>query len=319
MINNMNHSEYRECRLCPRECGTDRRFHIGFCGCGEKVKAARAGLHFYEEPFLSGTRGSGTVFFSGCSLGCVYCQNGQISREHFGIEIDEERLADILLEQQDVRKAHNINLVTGTHFTPSIVSALQIARRHGLVIPVIWNSSGYEKKETLRCLEGLVDIFLPDFKTLDPELGKRYMNAPDYPDRAKEALACMADMAGEPVWEEGPDGLMKRGLVVRHLVIPGHTKDSRQVLRYLFETYGDRIWISVMSQYTPVGRFAGERGAEYPELCRRVTRTEYEKVVNYAIELGIENCLIQEGDTADDSFIPAFDGSGIASDQNPNN
>jgi len=317
--------EYRACRICPRECGVDRYVHKGYCGCGAAVKAARAGLHYYEEPFLSGTRGSGTVFFSGCSLGCVYCQNGQISRDLYGVEISVKRLADIFLEQQNVRNAHNINLVTGTHFLPSIAEALKMAKDKGLQIPVIWNSSGYEKPEYLRLLDGLADIFLPDFKTLDPELGTRYIHAPDYPDRAKEALACMAEMAGDTVFYDLPDRpapsadddaytgeavLMKQGLVVRHLVIPGHTEDSKQVLSYLYQTYGDRIWISLMSQYTPVGRFA-HHDESFPELCRTLTAAEYDEVVDYAIDLGIENCMIQEEDVADDSFIPLFDGSGI--------
>lgn len=317
--------EYRVCRICPRECGVDRYVHSGYCGCKAAIKAARAGLHYYEEPFLSGVNGSGTVFFSGCSLGCVYCQNGQISRDLYGIEISEERLSDIFMEQQDVRNAHNINLVTGTHFLPSIAEALKMARDQGLHIPVIWNSSGYEKPESLRLLDGLVDIFLPDFKTMDPELGARYMHAPDYPDRAKEALACMAEMAGETVFYElpgslagsseeaaytGEEVLMKQGLVVRHLVIPGHTEDSKQVLAYLYRTYGERIWISLMSQYTPVGRFT-QNDESFPELCRTLTAAEYDEVVDYAIDLGIENCMIQEEDVANDSFIPAFDGTGI--------
>ena len=323
---------YKNCTLCPRNCGVDRRSSAGFCGCRDILKAARAGLHYYEEPFLAGTNGSGTVFFTGCSLGCIYCQNGPISRDGSGLEISTQRLLEIFLEQQE-RGAHNINLVTGTHFTPSIAEALKAARENGLGIPVVWNSSGYEKPETLGMLQGLVDIFMPDFKTLSPELGMRYMKAADYPERAKEALACMVEMtdgesfipletAGgkEPAGPEqklsqetfseyeGEGVLMTKGVVVRHLVIPGQTEDSMKVLEYLYRTYGDRIWISLMSQYTPVGAvdpFA------YPELCRRVTSEEYERVVDHAIDLGIERCMIQEGDTASESFIPVFDGAGI--------
>jgi len=327
---------YQACRLCPRECGVNRHVHTGYCGCGDVVKAARAGLHYYEEPFLSGTRGSGTVFFSGCSLGCVYCQNTQISRDRWGLEITEERLAQIFLEQQNLRGAHNINLVTGTHFLPSIVTALHEAKARGLHIPVIWNSSGYEKPDMLRHLKGLVDIFLPDLKTLDPELAAKYMHAPDYPEMARKALSCMAEMAGDTVFcdmeqqhvpgaeqqpeYEGENVLMKRGLVVRHLVIPGHAEDSRHVLRYLHDTFGERIWISLMSQYTPVGKYAGQPDAEdpFPELYRTVAAKEYEEVVDYAIELGIEHCMIQEGDAAQDSFIPDFDGSGISIQKNEN-
>ena len=341
----MEFEPYHHCTLCPRNCGTDRRIRPGYCGMGSTVTAARAGLHYYEEPFLSGENGSGTVFFTGCSLGCIYCQNGQISRDLYGIGITTERLAEIFLEQQG-RNAHNLNLVTGTHFTPSIAAALKLAKAQGLRIPVVWNSSGYETTETLRMLEGLVDIFLPDFKTLSEDLGWRYMKARDYPERAKEALACMAEMTGPAVFEpqlqesyEGEQALMKRGVVVRHLVIPGQTRDSREVLRYLFETYGHGIWISLMSQYTPVGAFAADgafaaggaftaggaapgvrevpevtdpaSASGYPELCRTLTSEEYDDVVDYAIELGIEHCMIQEEGTASDSFIPLFDGTGI--------
>lgn len=338
---------YKNCKLCPRNCGTDRNARPGLCGCGSVLKAARAGLHYYEEPFLSGTNGSGTVFFSGCSLGCIYCQNSPISRDGSGLEISEERLSQIFLEQQQ-RGAHNINLVTGTHFTPSIAKALRDARARGLTLPVVWNSSGYEKPETLQMLQGLVDIFLPDFKTMSSQLGQRYMKAPDYPEWAKKALSCMVNMTGEvqfvPLVQdaadisgtdyEGEGVLMKRGVVVRHLVIPGQTEDSKAVLRYLYETYGDRIWVSLMSQYTPVGVFAEEelpahavtQGRDhkadreemrrnYPELCRPLSNKEYDEVVDYAIRLGIENCMIQEEGTASDSFIPAFDGTGILPDR----
>lgn len=334
---------YQHCTLCPRNCGIDRSVRQGFCGCGNKLKAARAGLHYYEEPFLSGTNGSGTVFFSGCSLGCIYCQNSPISRDGFGLEISEERLSQIFLEQQQ-RGAHNINLVTGTHFTPSIAKALRDARARGLTLPMVWNSSGYEKPETLQMLQGLVDIFLPDFKTMSSQLGQRYMKAPDYPEWAGKSLETMVNMTGEaqfvPLGQKTADSsdaaydgegvLMIRGVVVRHLVIPGQLEDTKAVLRYLYETYGDRIWISLMSQYTPLGVFAEKESRDkavmqdrnhktdreelrrnYPELCRPVSYKEYDEAVEYAISLGIENCMIQEEETASDSFIPAFDGAGI--------
>ncbi len=357
---------YTNCTLCPRNCGVDRYSELGVCQCSDRLRAARAGLHFYEEPFLSGTNGSGTVFFSGCSLRCIYCQNGQISLENRGFDISIERLAEIFLEQQ-ARKAHNINLVTGTHYTPSIACALEIAKANGLTIPVVWNSSGYEKPDTLKLLDGLVDIFLPDFKTLSPALGMKYMKAPDYPEYAQEALSCMVHMVGNVVFEsydsscapyasisqadipaaftsseiltklsdspklsseisadlprspetayEGENVLMKRGVVVRHLMIPGQLEDSKNVIKYLYETYGDTIWISLMSQYTPVGIFADPHISTYkdtcPELFNKVSRAEYDELVDYAIDIGVENCMIQEDDVADDSFIPDFDGSGI--------
>ena len=316
----------------------DRTVSDGRCGFGSTLNVALKGLHFYEEPFLSGTNGSGTVFFSGCSLGCVYCQNYKISHEKFGLEISIERLAEIFLEQKE-RGAHNINLVTGSHFVPSIYKALQAARHKGLDIPVIWNSSAYEKPETLEMLKDLVDIWLPDLKTLSKALAKRFMNAPDYPDAAKAAidfmvknsagnvfenydaaesrsltLNCGVQSSEQPKEYEGEGVLMKSGVVVRHLVIPGHADDSKAVLRYLYENYGDDIWISLMSQYTPVGFFADKKNDDgtYPELFKKVSRDEYDDVVDYAISLGIEKCMIQEEDVANESFIPDFDGSGVA-------
>lgn len=296
----MTQSYYTSCTLCPRDCRTDRTVSAGFCGCGAKIKAARAGLHYYEEPFLSGTRGSGTVFFSGCSLKCVFCQNIELSRDAYGFEITPGRLAEIFLEVQNMG-AHNLNLVTGTHYSPSIAEALRSAKENGLSIPVLWNSSGYEKPETLRLLEGLVDIWMPDFKTLSPDTAGRYFHAPDYPDRAKEALAYMVSVSELQFSGE----IMISGVLVRHLCMPKSLPDTKKVLRYLSETYGNRIWISLMNQYTPIGELP------YPELNRKVSKRAYEAAVDYAIGLGIEQCMIQEGGTADASFIPAFDGTGI--------
>ncbi|MBQ9815799.1 MAG: radical SAM protein [Lachnospiraceae bacterium] len=292
---------YDNCTLCPRRCGVNRREAKGYCGMGDQLLAARAGLHFYEEPYISGESGSGTVFFSGCSLKCVFCQNWQISRDGFGKEISTDRLSEIFLEQQS-RGALNINLVTGTHFTPSIAEALRKAKAGGLQIPVLWNSSAYEEVETLRMLEGLVDIWLPDFKTLDEGLAKKYYNAPDYPEAAKKALDYMVTVSPEPVFE---GDLMVSGVNVRHLVMPGASADSKNVISYLYGTYKNRIWISIMNQYTPV------TAQPYDKLNRKTTRREYEKVVNFAIDLGVTQAMIQEEGTAKDSFIPVFDGEGI--------
>ena len=315
---------YENCKLCPRECGVNRYKYKGYCGCKAELRAARSGLHFYEEPFLSGSRGSGTVFFSGCSLGCIYCQNFKISEENLGFDISTDRLTEIFLEQQR-RGAHNINLVTASHFTPTVVSALEKAKCSGLSIPVIWNSSGYEKAETLSMLKGLVDIFMPDLKTLSCENAARYMKAPDYPEIVKEAVKCMHNMTDANLFLtkdnkivskcDGEDVLMLKGLVVRHLVIPGQIEDSKAVIKYLYESYGDSIWISLMSQYTPVGRWAAEADSEdkikYPELYRKLSEEEYDELIDYAIDLGVENCMIQDGDVAMESFIPDFDGSGL--------
>ena len=304
------------CRLCPRECGADRSQTKGFCGAGKQLKVARAALHFYEEPFLSGQKGSGAIFFSGCSLRCIYCQNRQISGGGvdgvcFGIEITPERLADIFFELKE-KGALNINLVTGTHFTPAIAKAIRLAKEEGFDLPFIWNSSAFEKPETLEQLGNLIDIWLPDLKTLDPQLAKRYFHAPDYPAVAKAALTQMVKMAG-PLWmdtsqdalSESEDGLMKKGVCVRHLMTPGNLSDTLRVIDYLADTYGGSIWFSLMSQYTPIGHLPFE------ELNRKVDSEEYEKAVDHVIARGIENCMIQEGDVAKESFIPAFDGEGV--------
>lgn len=296
--------ELKQCRLCPRNCGVNRlKGERGYCGAGDRLKLGRAALHQWEEPCLSGTRGSGTVFFSYCNLKCVYCQNNSISREQGGKEISVERLAEIFLELQQ-KGAHNINLVTAVHFLPHIAEALRSAKGQGLVLPIVYNTSGYEKAETLRMLEGLVDIYLPDFKYMSAETAKRYSNAPDYPEVAKTALDEMVRQIGEAVFDE--EGMMRRGVIVRHLVLPGCEEESRQILRYLYQTYGDRIYISLMNQYTPFG--AVER---YPELNRRISKRVYEDLIDYAVDLGIENGFVQEGDTAKESFIPAFLGEGV--------
>ena len=304
--------QYFSCRLCPRECGTNRYERIGYCQEKAVISAARAGLHFYEEPFLSGCSGSGTVFFTGCSLHCVFCQNYEISgrvspQERF--ETTEERLAEIFLELQQ-SGAHNINLVTGTQFIPSIAKALRLVKGKELNIPVIWNSSGYERPEALGLLGGLVDIWMPDLKTLSPEFAKKYLNAEDYPGAAARAIRTMFELQPEPVFEtlpakDGPLQLMKKGVLVRHLVMPGHVRGAVAVLKYLFETYGDQIWISLMNQYTP------NEICQFEEINRPISKREYDRAVNAAIDLGITNCLIQEGGTVSDSFVPVFDGTGI--------
>ena len=300
------------CTLCPRSCAVDReKGERGICGQTEALKVARAALHYWEEPCISGTEGSGAVFFSGCSLHCVFCQNHNIANGTAGKEITVERLAEIFLELQE-KKANNINLVTPGHFVPQIIMALERAKGQGLKIPIVYNTSSYENVDTIKRLEGLVDIYLPDFKYMSPELSKKYSHAADYSEVAKAAIAEMVRQTGpaeflgdaaDPV-EEGL--LMSRGTIVRHLLLPGCTEDSKAVIRYLYETYGDRIYISIMNQFTPL-----EGLKDYPELNRRITEAEYDEVVDYAIDLGVECGFIQEGDTAEESFIPEFDGEGV--------
>lgn len=299
-------SDMADCALCPRECHVDRTSgHTGFCGQSKKVTAARAALHFWEEPCLSGTNGSGAVFFSGCNLGCVYCQNHTIAKGQTGKEITLERLSEIFLELQD-QGAHNINLVTPTHFVPQIISSLQTAKDNGLTLPVVYNTSGYEKVETLKRLEGLIDIYLPDLKYYDAAISARFSGAPDYFVKASAAIEEMFRQTGRPVFADGEDSLMQKGVIVRHLLLPGCEADSRCLIHYLYQTYRNDIYVSIMNQYTPMPQVS-----KIPSLNRRISTEEYERIVDYAIQLGIENGFIQEGETASESFIPSFDCEGI--------
>lgn len=296
-----------KCDLCPRKCLVDRKKgEKGICGQTENLKVARAALHFWEEPCISGDAGSGAVFFSGCPLHCVFCQNENIANGTVGKEISLERLVDIFLELQE-KRANNINLVTPGHFVPQIVKALDQARKEGLTLPVVYNTSSYETVDTIKMLEGYVDIYLPDFKYMSPVLSKKYSHAPDYAEVAKAAIAEMVRQTGKAVFVNGDeDNLILSGTIVRHLTLPGCMEDSMQILKYLHETYGDTIYISIMNQFTPLSNLE-----KYPELNRRITDEEYETLVDYAIDIGIENGFIQEGDTAEESFIPAFDCEGV--------
>lgn len=294
------------CIQCPRKCKKQRIDEqtetYGYCRVSNEVKVARASLHFWEEPCISGEEGSGTVFFSGCNLQCIYCQNIEIAKGVRGKTISVERLAEIFLELQE-KGANNINLVTPSHYYPQIKEALLLVKEK-LFVPVIANTSSYDSVESLRQMEGLVDIYLADFKYFDNELAKKYSNAPNYAQVAKEALNEMFRQVGEPVFDD--DGKMKKGMIVRHLLLPGYKEDSKAVIKYLYEIFGDSIFISIMNQYTPLSHMSS-----YPELNRSVTEEEYEEVVDFAIEIGIENGFIQEGETAKESFIPAFDGEGV--------
>ena len=296
-------SYLKNCNLCPRRCGVNRTAgEKGYCHTSEKLMVARAALHFWEEPCISGKHGSGTVFFSGCPLGCIYCQNEAIKKAETGKVITQDRLCDIFLELEE-KGAENINLVTPTHYVLHIVKALNMAKRKGLSLPVVYNSGGYELPETLQRLEGLVDIYLPDFKYYSPETARRYSNAPDYPEVAKAAISEM--FRQQPVIAMNQKGMLQKGMVIRHLVLPGHREESKQAIQYLYETYGDAVYLSIMSQYTPVNV------TPYQNLNRKLTIEEYEEVVDYAISLGIENAFVQEGEAAEESFIPPFSGEGV--------
>lgn len=310
-----------DCTLCPRNCHADRaNGQTGYCGETDQIRAARAALHMWEEPCISGQAGSGTVFFSGCNMGCVFCQNHTISKGTTGKRISPERLGDIFLELQ-AQNACNINLVTPAHFIPQIKKALEYAKTSGLSIPVVYNTSSYEKADTLKELDGLIDIYLPDLKYISPALSKKYSFAEDYFIYASSAIQEMVRQAGPPVFapqplsetESGEDDysgpLMKKGVIVRHLMLPGCMEDSRKVLEYLYSTYKNDIYVSIMNQYTPIPSYLDAQA--YPELNRTVSPKEYDKLTDYALRIGIENGFIQEGTTCLESFIPLFDCSGI--------
>lgn len=301
-MKNMN--KYENCLLCPRKCGTNRRTgQTGVCGVSSEIKVARAALHYWEEPCISGKRGSGAVFFSGCSLHCVFCQNREISDGKAGKVISKERLSDIFIELAG-KGANNINLVTPGQYIPDIVWAVNDAKSRGMKLPIIYNTSGYENVTELKLLEGIVDVYLPDFKYMDSTLSAMYSRAKDYPSVAKQALSEMVRQQPDVVIDDAT-GLIQKGVIVRQLLLPGHVNDAKAVLKYLYDTYHDHVYISMMSQFTPIAL------KDYPEINRTVTKREYERLVNYALEIGITNAFIQEGDVAKDSFIPAFDCEGV--------
>ncbi|MEG0152167.1 MAG: radical SAM protein [Cellulosilyticaceae bacterium] len=291
--------ELEKCKLCPRVCGVNRlNGQKGFCKAGDEVKVARAALHHWEEPCLSGKKGSGTVFFAHCTLKCVFCQNYEISTEGNGEVITIEELATTFLRLQE-EGAHNINLVTPTQYVPQIIEALRLAREKGLYLPIVYNSSGYEKVETLRLLEGYIDVYLPDFKYFKTAYALNYSKALDYTYYTKLALDEMVRQIGKASFNE--EGIMQKGVIVRHLMLPGLLFDSKKIVTYIHQTYGDSVYISIMNQYTPL-----EGVKDYPKLNKVVNPKHYEYITDYAVQIGIENGFIQEGETASESFIPKF-------------
>lgn len=289
---------FNKCEICPRKCGVNRNNNeLGYCRAPSKMKIGGFHLHMWEEPVLTGEKGSGTIFFSYCNLGCVYCQNHEISFNNVGEEITIDRFKDICLELQDMG-ASNINLVTPTHYIPLIREGLILAKKEGLVIPIVYNTSSYENVESLKLLEGLIDIYLPDFKYYDNELGK-YSNVSNYFEIAILAIEEMYRQVGKPIYE---NDILKRGMIVRHLVLPHHIEDSKRIIKYLYEKYSDDIILSIMNQYTPIKKL------KYDNLNDKVTEDEYNDLIDYACELGIENCFVQESTSQSESFIPVFKG-----------
>lgn len=288
-----------KCMLCPKKCMVNRnREEIGFCRSANKIKIAKAYLHKWEEPPITGENGSGTIFFSGCNLRCIYCQNYYISELNNGVEIDTDKFASICLNLQE-KGATNINLVTPTHYVPLIIDGLKMAKNLGLKIPIVYNSSGYESVETIKLLEGIVDVYLPDFKYYDDEYAKKYSGCNNYFMYTSEAIKEMVRQKPKCVFDK--NGNMLEGVIIRHLILPEREADSKKILKYLYDEYGNRVFYSIMNQYTPV------RMCKYQELNKRVSSQVYDEVIDYAWNLGIRNAFIQEEGTVSESFIPDFD------------
>ncbi len=300
-------ARYEHCSLCPRRCGVDRSERVGVCGAADTLKIGRAALHWWEEPCLVGEKGSGAIFFSYCALGCVYCQNKSLA-EGAGIEVSSERLVEIMLELQDDQHAANINLVTASHYAPTVAEALKCSkeREHGLDIPVVWNTSGYESPETLALLDGLVDIYLVDFKYARAATAQRLSKANDYPEVALKSIRIMVDQVGEPLFDD--EGYLQKGVIVRHLVLPGYVDDSFEALNVLHDQFGGQVLLSIMNQFTIV-----DDSFDYQAygLERAVSDKDYERVLDHADAIGIEDYFWQEGGAASESFVPAFDGTGV--------
>lgn len=290
------------CNLCPRKCNIDRSRELGFCRANDKMKIARASLHFWEEPCLSGDNGSGTIFFSHCNMKCIFCQNYDISVKNFGYEVSVEKFANICLNLQE-QGANNINLVTPTHYIDKIREGLLLAKKKGLNIPIVYNSSGYDSVEGLKKLEGFIDIYLPDLKYYDDKYAMIYSGCKDYFMYASKAIYEMYRQVGKPIFDS--NGIMKKGVIVRHLMLPGLSDDSKKIIKYLYDTYKDNIYISIMNQYTPI------RELKYNNLNRKITKKEYNDMIDYAYDLGIRNCFVQDDDTQSESFVPIFDGRGV--------
>ena len=289
---------YKKCNLCPRNCLIDRTEKPGVCGIKDKLIIARAALHYWEEPPISGNTGSGTIFFTGCNLKCIFCQNYDISTKLIGQEISIEEFASICLNLEK-QGANNINLVTPTPHVPLIIEGIKLAKAKGLSIPIVYNTSGYEKVETIKMLDGIVDIYLPDFKYYDDNYAIKYSHVEDYFKYASSALKEMYKQVGNPIFNK--EGIMQKGIIVRHMMLPELLEDSKRIIKYLYETYQDNIYISIMNQYTPVKNFK-----KYTNLNHKVDDKDYDELIDYALDLGIKKAFIQEGDTQELSFIPDF-------------
>lgn len=293
----------KNCKICPRKCGANRLINKGVCGAGSEIMAAKAFLHQWEEPCISGTHGSGTIFFSGCNMKCVFCQNYDISQQCFGKAITVERLAEIMLELQK-QLAMNINLVTPTPYALHIIEAVSLARRHGLTLPIIYNTNGYETVETIEMLKDTVDIYLPDIKYFSPLFSSRYSGVSDYFAVASEAVIAMHNQAGYPEFDKA--GMLTKGLLIRHLALPGLAEDSSSIFKWIRDNIGKYAYISLMCQYTPM-----YKACSYEEIDRKLSSAEYERVIDSFFEAGLQNGFMQEVEAATSKYTPAFDLLGI--------
>jgi len=292
------------CILCPRNCNANRENgRLGFCGQTSDMTLARAALHFWEEPCISGTKGSGAVFFCGCNLRCVFCQNADLSNSKVGRVISISQLSDVFLSLQE-KGAHNINLITAGHFIPKLIPAIKDAKNNGLSIPIVYNTGTYEKEEAIKLLDGLIDIYLPDLKFYSAEISTKFAHCTDYFEQATKAIAQMYNQTGPTEFFE--DGILKKGIIIRHLVLPGHVSDSREVVKYIYETYKDNVYVSIMNQYTPMPLVS-----DMHDLGHTLKADTYDRFIDYCIGLGIQNAYIQEGETCVDSFIPIWDYTGV--------
>jgi len=292
-----------KCNFCPNNCNINRNKYIGKCAAGSKVKVALASLHFYEEPCISGENGSGTVFFSNCNLGCIFCQNYKISKEGFGKEIEIEDLANIFISLQN-KKANNINLVSPTPYVLQIIEAIKIAKQNGLNIPIIYNSGGYENVETIKMLDGYIDVYLPDLKYAENDLGFKYSNVKNYFEHATKAILEMYKQVGIPKFNN--EGLIQKGLIIRHLVLPSHIENSKKVLKWINDNIDKNVYTSIMAQYFPTGN-----ASRFKEINRKLTDEEYKEIEEYLYSLEIENGYIQDLEENEEEYVPNFDLSGI--------
>ena len=292
--------DLEKCKICPHECGVNRtKNEIGRCKSTDKIKIALYSLHHFEEPCISGEHGSGTVFFSNCNLNCVYCQNYEISQEGKGREISIEELADIFLEQQN-KHAENINLVTPTSYTLQIIEAIKIAKKNGLTIPIIYNTNGYERIETLKLLEGYIDVYLPDLKYYDNEIGKKYSKIENYFEIATKAILEMYRQVGSPQFNN--QGMIQKGIMIRHLVLPNHIENSKKILKWIKENVDENVYVDIMAQYFPT-----YKAEEIKDLNRKLTKEEYQEIEEYVYQLDIKNGYMQELGEHEEEYVPKWD------------